>query len=41
LGVSVRLLHRLAGLDRVRTIRLGRRRLVPDKEVQRLARDGC
>jgi len=41
LGVSVRHLHRLADLERVRTIRLGRRRLVPDGEVQRLARDGC
>ncbi len=41
LGVSARHLLRLADMGKVRTIRLGRRRLIPDPEVQRLARDGC
>lgn len=41
LRVSVRHLQRLADAGRVRTIRLGRRRLLPADEVERLARDGC
>ena len=41
LAISARHLHRLVDLNAVRTIRLGRRRLVPDAEVQRLAREGC
>jgi hypothetical protein len=31
----------LADLGKVRTLRLGRRRLIADSEVQRLAREGC
>jgi excisionase family DNA binding protein len=41
LSVSARHLLRLADLGKVRTIRIGRRRLVPDAEVHRLAREGC
>jgi excisionase family DNA binding protein len=41
LGVSLRTLTRLADAGRVQTIRLGRRRLVADSEVRRLAAEGC
>jgi excisionase family DNA binding protein len=41
LNVSTRHLHRLLDAGKVRSLRLGRRRLIPDAEVQRLARDGC
>jgi excisionase family DNA binding protein len=41
LGVSDRHLHRLIDQDAVKTIRLGRRRLIPDAEVARLASGGC
>ncbi len=40
LAISVRHLHRLADANLVRTIRLGRRRLIPDVEVMRLASEG-
>ncbi len=41
LSVSSRHLHRLLDAGKVRSLRLGRRRLISDAEVQRLARDGC
>jgi excisionase family DNA binding protein len=41
LHVSTRHLHRLLDTNKVRSLRLGRRRLIPDSEVQRLAREGC
>ena len=41
LGVSKRHLIRLADLAKVKTISLGRRRLLPDSEIQRLATGGC
>jgi excisionase family DNA binding protein len=40
LAVSLRHLTRLADANQVKTIRLGRRRLVPDAEVKRLAAEG-
>ena len=41
LHVSKRHIHRLLDAGKVRSLRLGRRRLIPDAEVQRLAREGC
>ncbi|MDB5311553.1 MAG: Helix-turn-helix domain protein [Gemmataceae bacterium] len=41
LSISERHLHRLLDANKVKSVRLGRRRLIPDAEVQRLARDGC
>jgi excisionase family DNA binding protein len=41
LDVSLRHLRRLLATSQVKSIRLGRRRLIPDAEVQRLARAGC
>ncbi|AMV23320.1 Helix-turn-helix domain protein [Gemmata sp. SH-PL17] len=41
LQISARHLHRLLDANKVRSVRLGRRRLIPDTEVQRLACDGC
>ena len=41
LSISERHLHRLIDAGKVKSVRLGRRRLVPDTEVQRLAREGC
>lgn len=41
LSVSLRHLVRLADANKVTTIRLGRRRLIPDGEVKRLASEGC
>ncbi len=41
LTVSTRHLHRLIDSHKVKSILLGRRRLIPDSEVQRLAREGC
>ncbi len=41
LTISERHLHRLLDASRVKSVRLGRRRLIPDTEVQRLAREGC
>ena len=41
LCISVRHLIRLADQNKVRTIRLGRRRLVAHEEVRRLATEGC
>lgn len=40
LGVSSRHLIRQIELSKVRTIRMGRRRLIPDAEVQRVATEG-
>jgi excisionase family DNA binding protein len=41
LTVSERHLYRLLDARKVRSVRLGRRRLIPDDEVRRLAREGC
>lgn len=41
LGVSERHVRRLADDGRVKTIRIGRRLLLPDSEVARLAAEGC
>lgn len=41
LAISDRHLWRLIDGGRVRAIRIGRRVLVPDAEMQRLAREGC
>lgn len=41
LTVSERHLYRLLDANKVRSVRLGRRRLIPDAEVQRLAGHGC
>ena len=41
LTISQRHLHRLLDAGKVRSVRLGRRRLIPDAEVLRLAREGC
>lgn len=41
LAVSERHLFRLMDLGKVRSIRIGRRRLIPADEVQRLAQEGC
>ena len=41
LTVSERHLYRLLGANKVRSVRLGRRRLIPDAEVRRLAGNGC
>jgi excisionase family DNA binding protein len=41
LSVSERHLWRLIDASRVRTIRLGRRVLVPDSEVRRVAAEGA
>lgn len=41
LSISERHLHRLLDAKLVRSMRLKRRRLIPDDEVQRLAREGC
>jgi len=41
LTVSTRHIHRLIDAGKVRSVRLGRRKLIPDSEVQRLAREGC
>ena len=41
LGVSERHLYRLLDANKVRSVRIGRRRLIPDAEVQRLAANGC
>ena len=41
LSISKRHLHRLIDSRKVKSIVIGRRRLVPDDEVQRLAREGC
>jgi excisionase family DNA binding protein len=41
LGISTRHLFRLLDAKKVQSVRLGRRRLIPDAEVQRLAREGC
>lgn len=41
LKVSPRHLHRLLDRKQVRSVRLGRRRFIPDAEVQRLANEGC
>jgi excisionase family DNA binding protein len=40
LSVSARHLHRLIDAEKVRSILLGRRRLIPDAEVRRLAVEG-
>jgi hypothetical protein len=39
--VSTRHLIRLIDASKVKSIQIGRRRLIPDSEVQRLAREGC
>ena len=39
--ISERHLFRLLDANQVRSVRLGRRRLIPDEEVRRLAREGC
>lgn len=41
LCVSARHLQRQIAADKLGSVRIGRRRLLPDEEVQRLARDGC
>lgn len=41
LTVSKRHLYRLLDTDKVKSVRLGRRRLIPDAEVQRPAGQGC
>lgn len=41
LGVSERHLYRLIDADKVKSVRLGRRRLIPAAEVERLAGRGC
>jgi excisionase family DNA binding protein len=41
LSISPRHLSRLLDAGKVTSVRLGRRRLIPDAEVQRLAREGC
>ncbi len=41
LSVSTRHLIRLIDASKVKSIQIGRRRLIPDSEVQRLAREGC
>lgn len=41
LSVSARHLLRLIDGRKVKSILIGRRRLIPDAEVQRLAREGC
>ena len=41
LGVSERHLHRLLDANKVKSVRLGRRRLIPASEVERLAERGC
>jgi excisionase family DNA binding protein len=41
LSVSARHLQRQIAAGRLRSVTIGRRRLVPDAEVQRLAREGC
>lgn len=41
LRISARHLHRLLDAGKVRSVQLGRRRLIPDSEVRRLAREGC
>jgi excisionase family DNA binding protein len=41
LAISKRHLCRLIDAGKVRSLRIGRRRLIPDAEVQRLARAGC
>ena len=41
LGISERHLHRLLDANKVRSVRIGRRRLIPAGEVGRLADRGC
>lgn len=41
LAISLRHMHRLLDANKVKSVRLGRRRLIPDAEVHRLARQGC
>jgi excisionase family DNA binding protein len=41
LRISERHLHRLIDRKQVRSVKLGRRRLIPDAEMQRLSREGC
>jgi excisionase family DNA binding protein len=41
LCVSLRHLVRLADAQKVKTIRFGRRRMIPDAEVRRLATEGA
>jgi excisionase family DNA binding protein len=41
LGVSPRHLHRLLASSKVKSVRIGRRRLIPASEVERLAQQGC
>ena len=41
LSVSKRHLFRQIDANRVKTILIGRRRLIPDAEVQRIASEGC
>ncbi|MBA4192362.1 MAG: DNA-binding protein [Planctomycetaceae bacterium] len=41
LTVSARHLMRLADAGKLKTIRIGHRRLIPDVEVIRIAKEGC
>jgi excisionase family DNA binding protein len=41
LTISPRHLLRLLDANRVKSVRLGRRRLIPAAEVERLAQKGC
>jgi AraC-like DNA-binding protein len=40
LGISVRHLHRLIEAQKVQSFKLGRRRMLADREVQRIACEG-
>lgn len=41
LGVSLRSVERLAKSGRIKTIKIGGRRMVPDDELRRVASAGC
>lgn len=41
LGISQRHLHRMMDLGEIKEIRIGKRRLVPDTEVRKVATEGC
>jgi excisionase family DNA binding protein len=41
LNISLRTLIRLADAGRIRSIRFGRRRLIPAQELERIASEGC
>jgi len=41
LTISKRHLYRLIDANKVRSLRIGRRRLIPAAEVERIAKQGC